>query len=334
MTFIIGEAGSNHNGSFKQALRLIDVAVEAKCDAVKFQTFSASTLFSRYSPDYANYKDIVGIIRENEIPREWQKDLKQYCDERNIEFMSTPFDEQAVDELVNLGVKRLKIAGFEATDPRFIRIVAKTKLPLIISLGIGCNVNLAKSIVQNIRQVDGSEDITFLHCNNAYPTPICDINLGTLNDLKHDFDGWLRKPKVGLSDHTKGILIPPVAVGMGAVCIEKHYTISNWLPGPDHHFAIQPDELKQMVENIRLVELASFAKDKQYTESEKAFKIGSRSVIAKREMKAGEVLTEDNVTTKRPCTEGAIPAANYYQVLGKPLRQDVREDEILLWDMI
>lgn len=334
MTFIIGEAGSNHNGDFAKALSLIDTAKAAGCDAVKFQTFSANTLFSRYTPDYANYTNIYGIIKDNELPRHWQKGLKDYCDDVGIEFMSTPFDERAVDELVELGVKRLKVAGFESTDPRFLKYVAKTGLPLIISLGINTNINFIDDILDEL-----PDDITFLHCNNAYPTPYEDINLGSIKalvDLRDKYDDFpaYKQFKVGLSDHTTGILIPPVAVGMGATCIEKHFTLDKTLPGPDHHFAINPIELAEMVRNIRIVERAGGIKSTLYTKSEESFKIGTRSVIAKTDLVKGTILTEDNITTKRPCTEHAIPAASYYEVLGKILNTDVREDEILLWNMI
>ena len=140
-TFVIAEAGANHDRNFNQALKLIDAASDAGASAVKFQTYSSETLYSKHTPDFAGYKNIPKLIKDIELPREWQKDLKQYCDEQNIEFMSTPFDEQAVDELVGLGVKRLKIAGFESTDWRFVDMVASTGLPLIISIGIGFELN-------------------------------------------------------------------------------------------------------------------------------------------------------------------------------------------------
>lgn len=333
-TFVIAEVGSNHNGDFAKALSLIDAAKTAGCDAVKFQTFSAATLYSKYTPDFANYKNVYKLLEDNEMPRHWQKELKKYCDEQNIEFMSTPFDERAVDELVELGVKRLKVAGFESTDPRFLKYVAKTGLPLIISLGINTNINFIDDILDEL-----PDDITFLHCNNAYPTPYEDINLGSikalmnLRDIYDDFHAY-KQFKVGLSDHTPGILIPPVAVGMGATCIEKHFTLDKKLPGPDHHFAIDPSELFEMVRNIRIVERAGGIKSTLYTKSEEDFKIGTRSVIAKTDLVKGTILTKDNVTTKRPFTDGSIPAASYYEVLGKVLKVDVKEDEMLLWDMI
>jgi sialic acid synthase SpsE len=165
-TFVIAEAGANHNKNFKQALSLIDVAIKSGADACKFQTYSADTLYSKNTPDFAGYKNISNLIKEIELPREWQKDLKTYCDENGIEFMSTPFDENAVDELVNLGVKRLKIAGFESTDFRFVDMVASTGLPLIISLGIGFDLDKHLNSILNI-QSKYNNNLTLLHCNNA-----------------------------------------------------------------------------------------------------------------------------------------------------------------------
>ena len=146
-TFIIAEAGANHNRDFNQALKLIDVAKESGANAVKFQTYSSETLYSKNTPDFAGYKDINQLIKDIELPREWQKDLKQYCDDSGIEFMSTPFDEKAVDELYSLGVKRLKIAGFEATDPRIVKNAAATQLPLIITAGIGVDLATIQKII-------------------------------------------------------------------------------------------------------------------------------------------------------------------------------------------
>ena len=149
--FVIAEAGANHNRNFKQAISLIDVAKSAGADAVKFQTYTSETLYSRNTPDFAGYKDISKLIKDIELPREWQKHLKFYCDEVGIEFMSTPFDERAVDELVALGVKRLKISGFESTDPRFVRMVASAGLPIIVSAGIGNNILSINNIISWIK---------------------------------------------------------------------------------------------------------------------------------------------------------------------------------------
>jgi N-acetylneuraminate synthase/N,N'-diacetyllegionaminate synthase len=248
-TFVIAEAGANHNRNFNQALKLIDVAVEARAHACKFQTYSSETLYAKNVPDFAGYKNINQLIKDIELPREWQKDLKQYCDEKGIEFMSTPFDEKAVDELVALGVKRLKIAGFESTDFRFVEMVASSKLPLVISLGIGFKMNWLGKIFE-IADKYGN-DLTLMHCNNAYPTPMEDTGLGVVKALSLDSGRY----KTGFSDHTISTLTPALAVVAGATVIEKHFTLSRHLPGPDHPFALEPNELKEMVENIKQAEL-------------------------------------------------------------------------------
>jgi len=177
--FIIAEAGANHNRNIKQAFSLIDVAKKSGANAVKFQTYSSETLYSKNSPDFAGYKNINKLIKDIELPRSWQKQLKQYCDDVGIEFMSTPFDEAAVAELVTLGVKRLKIAGFESTDPRFVKMVASAGLPIIVSAGIGNNLESIQNIIDWVGSEQKNPDITILHCNNAYPTPDNDINLNS-----------------------------------------------------------------------------------------------------------------------------------------------------------
>jgi sialic acid synthase SpsE len=344
-TFIVAEAGANHNRDLAMAMKLIDVAVDSKVDAIKFQTYSSETLYSKYTPDFAGYKDIPKLIKDIELPRDWQKTLKSKCDDNGIEFMSTPFDERAVDELFDLGVKRFKIAGFECTDPRFVKYVASTKLPLIISLGIGTNVDTLFKIQRWILDLDevlevhlgtydfsDNPDITYLHCNNAYPTPMEDINLGQMKSMKSycEYHKWFVNTKIGLSDHTEGILIPPIAVSMGAEVIEKHYTLDRNLPGPDHSFAIEPDELKEMVRNIRLAESILSVKSDEYTDSEREFSMGRRSVVVKYDVKKGDVITKDNVTTKRPLLVDSIPAEDYYNVLGKCFTRNLSDDMILM----
>lgn len=318
-TFVIAEAGANHNKNFNQALKLIDVAKEAGASAVKFQTYSADTLYSKNTPDFAGYKNINQLIDNIALPREWQYDLKQYADEVGIEFMSTPFDEKAVNELYNLGVKRFKIAGFEATDLRFIRLVASTRKPLIISAGIGCSIEFIDRIL-SICYDEKNYDVTFLHANNAYPTPQTDANLNTMVRIAEIYN----RP-VGLSDHTLSTLTPALAVALGASVIEKHYTLSKLLPGPDHPFALEPNQLKEMVDNIILAE-QSLGEKNGYTESEKGFINAQRAVVSKVALKAGDTLTPANVTTKRPFLEGNVPASDFYNTLNKTINKDIPED--------
>ena len=321
-TFVIAEAGANHNRDFNQALKLIDVAKESGANAVKFQTYSSETLYSKNTPDFAGYKNINQLIKDIELPREWQKDLKQYCDEVGIEFMSTPFDEQAVDELVGLGVKRLKIAGFESTDFRFVDMVASTGLPLIISLGIGFKEEYLDMI--NAITRDYNNDVTLLHCNNAYPTPIEDINLNTIPYL-------LKKTncKIGLSDHPMSTLTPALAVAAGATTIEKHFTLDKNLPGPDHAFALEPDQLKEMIDEIILTEIMMGNVKGEYSKSELNFTKARRSIISKTNIKKGDILTIDNITTKRPYLEGNVAASEWFNILGQRALKDYKPNDFI-----
>tara|TARA_B100001093_G_scaffold277982_1_gene265687 strand:- start:4104 stop:5084 length:981 start_codon:yes stop_codon:yes gene_type:complete len=324
-TFVIAEAGANHNKNFNQALKLIDVAKESGASAVKFQTYSSETLYSKNTPDFAGYKNINQLIKDIELPREWQKDLKQYCDEINIEFMSTPFDEQAVDELVNLGVKRLKISGFESTDWRFVDMVASTGLPLIISIGIGFEFNKMGYILDIVENY--GNDLTLLHCNNAYPTPIEDINLNNIKALQ----GFKNVKAVGLSDHTTSILTPALAVAIGATTIEKHFTLYKNSPGPDHAFALEPDELKSMVDNIKIAEIMVGSNKDKYSKSELDFTKARRSIVAKSNIKIGDLLTTDNITTKRPYIKNNVPASEWFNILGKKSTKNYKFDEFIKW---
>ena len=320
-TFIIAEAGSNHNKDFDQALKLIDVAKWAGADAVKFQTFFSETVYSKNTPDFAGYKNINKLIKDIELPREWQKDLKQYCDEIDIEFMSTPFDEQAVDELVNLGVKRLKISGFEATDPRFVEMVASTKLPIIMSVGIGFKWNywgLYKNIFKKY-----NNDVTLLHCNNAYPTPPEDTFLDTIKTISLN-TGY----KTGFSDHSMSPYTPSLAVAVGATVIEKHFTLNRDLKGPDHSFSLEPNELKIMVEQIRYAKKCKGHKT-DFSSSEENFKTAMRSVVAKDFIKRGDLFTKDNLTTKRPFIQGNIAALKWNNILGKTADKDYNIDDFI-----
>jgi N,N'-diacetyllegionaminate synthase len=328
-TFIIAEAGANHDRKFEQALSLIDAAVNAKANAVKFQTYSSNTLYSKNTPDFAGYSNISKLIEQLELPREWQPDLKEYCDEKGIEFMSTPFDEKAVQELVDLGVKRLKIAGFESTDPRFVSMVLSAGLPTIISLGIGSSHSGIYRILE-MAELYGVKDITFLHCNNAYPTPLEDVNLDTIKGMAMD-----SRYKTGFSDHTTSVFTPALAVTAGATVIEKHYTLSRYLQGPDHAFALEPKELAEMVAYIRFAEKCKGHKNEPIlSSSERKFGKAMRSVVAKTSLKAGEVLTEDNITTKRPYLQGSVSAARYFDILGEKVNLDIEEDSIIFIENI
>lgn len=317
-TFVIAEAGSNHNGIYEQAISLIDVAKESGATAVKFQTAKSDMLYAKNTPMIAGVEDVRGLIKKIEIPRHWQPELKKYCDKIGIEFMSTPFDEQAVQQLVDIGVKRIKIAGFESSDFRFVDMVSSTKLPLIVSIGIGFPMSRIKELTNIF--VKNNNEVTFLHANNAYPTPMSDINLKRMIQIR-EITGNIN---CGLSDHTISTLTPALAVSMGAVAIEKHFTLSRKLSGPDHGFALEPNELKEMIVNIKEAEKAiSFVSD-DLTPSEKMFIKAKRSMVAIVDLKPGDIITTENTTTMRPLLEDSIPAEDYYKYLGRVITKDIQ----------
>lgn len=326
-TFIIAEFGANHNRDYKLALKGIDAAVNAGADAVKFQTYSSDTLYASNTPDFAGYKNINQLIKNIELPREWQADLKSYCDDKGIEFMSTPFDEKAVEELLDLGVKRMKIAGFEATDPRFVNMVAETKLPIIMSAGIGFWDSSWGRMVDIFSK--NNNHLTLLHCNNAYPTPMEDVHLYSMKSL----EGLKCVHSIGFSDHTMSTLTPALAVAQGATVIEKHFTLDRTMEGPDHPFALEPNELKEMVSLIREAEKVKGHKP-PYSDSEKNFTNARRSVVTKIDLKAGEVLAEEHITTKRPLLENSVSAEYFYDIIGYPITEDTKADTPIKIDSI
>lgn len=325
-TFLIADIGANHNGNFQTALDLIDIIAATGVDAAKFQTYSAKTLYAPNTPDFGGYKDINRLIEKVELPRWWQKDLKKACDDRGVEFISTPFDEAAIEELVELGVKRLKIAAFESSDPRFVQMCAKTQLPLIISLGITPPGVMNRDRLHWVHRENKSPDLTFLHCSSAYPTPDEDINLRTITYLQSVFN---KRAKVGLSDHTMNVLTPALAVMLGATTCEFHITMSRHMEGPDHPFAREPMEVAEIVRNVRLAEKCIGTIADKITPSESSNKMAMRSVVANKPIKAGDLLTPYNTTTMRPFPDGAIPAYKYFDVLQIRLRCDVPEGGII-----
>ena len=306
-TLVIAEFGANHNRDWDTAIKGIDAAVEAKADIVKFQTYTAEGLFAKQDRDINGISDIHSMFKDIELPREWQKDLKAYCDDKGIEFMSTPFDEEAVQQLVDLGVKRLKISGFESSDPRFVEMVCSTGLPIIMSVGIGFPINYMGKFIDIFERYNNH--VTLLHCVNAYPTPMNEINLNGITALSN-FKGI---DAVGLSDHTQSVLTPALAVAKGATVIEKHFTLDRNMKGPDHSFAMEPHELKEMVRLIRQAE--ETIQGSGNTESK--FIHGKRSVVAACDIKVGEYLNKSNTTTKRPCYEDSVPAIDYNEVMGE-----------------
>ncbi len=327
-TFIIAEAGVNHNGSLEIAKRLIDCAVDAGVDCVKFQTFIPKNLVSKFA-EKAQYQKVNTNNEENQLAMLEKLTLKlddyielnDYCQKKDILFLSTPFDLDSIDFLVELGMETWKIPSGEITNLPYLVKVAKLNKPVILSTGM-CTLDDIENAL-NILKENGVKDITVLHCTTEYPTPFSDVNLKAMETIKNKFN-----VKVGYSDHTKGIEIPIAAVALGATVIEKHFTLDKNMDGPDHKASLEPHELKAMVDAIRNIEVALGTGIKEPAQSEiKNMNIARKSIIAKCDIKAGEVFTEDNLTVKRP-GDGISPM-KWYDVLGKVAIRDFVEDELI-----
>ena len=326
--FIIAEAGSNHNGSLEQAKKLIDVAVAAKADAVKFQIYKAESLYSKHTPEFSYLKgqNVYELIKSIETPREWIKELAGYCEARNITFLATPFDFEAIDLLAKY-VPAFKIASFEIVDLELLQYAARKGKPMIISTGMAnlCEIEEAISSIKSV----GNNDIILLHCNSLYPTSVEAVNLKAMETMRTAF-----KVPIGFSDHTLGIHIPVAAVAMGACVIEKHFTLDRTLPGPDHSFALEPDELKEMVRGIREVEKAkgSGIKEKSALESDEMYVKARRSIHAKVNIPKETKITEDMLIVKRPGY--GIKPKFIDMVMGRVAKKDIKEDEWITWDAV
>jgi len=327
-TLIIAEAGVNHNGDFDLAKKLIDKAVEGGADIVKFQTCKAENVISRYA-DKAEYQKVttgeadsqLEMVRKLMLTYEEYGQLKKYCDEKGIEFLSTAFDLPSVDYLHSIGMKRWKIPSGEITNLPLLIKIAKLHEPIIMSTGMS-ELSEVADAVKALKE-NGAEDITLLHCTTEYPAPYEDVNLKAMETMKEAFG-----LPVGYSDHTKGLEIPVAAVAMGACVIEKHFTLDRNMEGPDHKASIEPDELKSMVDQIRHVESAIGNGEKKVSASEAKNKdIARKSIIAKTAIAKGDVFSEDNVTTKRPGS--GINPMRWFELLGKTAKHDYQEDYLI-----
>ena len=325
---IIAEAGVNHNGNYELAKQLVVKAKEAGVDYVKFQTAKPELVISQFA-EMADYQKTNTGTQESQLEMckkihltfDDYKPLKAYCEEVGVKFMSTPFDMPSIDLLAEIGMDYMKRPSGEITNLPYLRKIAKLGMPVILSTGMSRIGEVENAL--NIL-IDGGmkrEDIILLHCNTEYPTPYEDVNLKAMLTLRDTFG-----VRVGYSDHTKGIEVPIAAVAMGAEVIEKHFTLDHNLPGPDHVASLEPDELKSMVIAIRNIEKAIGSGLKVVSNSEeKNIKIARKSIIAARDIKAGEVFTEDNLTVKRP-GDGVSPML-WDSVIGTKAIRDFVYDE-------
>ena len=325
--YIIAEAGVNHNGSFDLACRLVDAAKAAGADCIKFQTFRAQNLVSRNAGKADYQKDTTGdgsqadMLSKLELSYDAFSRLKQYCEEVGITFLSTPFDLESVAFLDELGVPFWKIPSGEVTNLPYLEALAKTGRPVVMSTGM-CEMGEIEAALRVLRE-HGTSDIRLLHCNTEYPTPFADVNLRAMETMRRAFG-----VEVGYSDHTKGIEVPIAAVALGATIIEKHFTLNRNMEGPDHKASLEPDELAAMVSAIRNIEQALGSGEKTASPSErKNIAVARKSIVAKRAIKAGERLTEDDLTVKRPGS--GISPMRWRDVLGTAAIRDFEEDEMI-----
>jgi N,N'-diacetyllegionaminate synthase len=326
--FIIAEAGVNHNGDIELAKKMIDVAVAARADAVKFQTFVAENVVSKFArkaeyqiKNTGNDCSMLQMIRGFALTFADFRELQAYCRGRGIMFLSTAFDLDSVRFLHELDVPMMKIPSGEITNLPYLIAVANTRRPVIMSTGMSDLGEIEAAV--NVLKENGAGDIKLLHCNTEYPTPYEDVNLLAMQTLREKFGC-----EVGYSDHTPGIEVAVAAVAMGASVIEKHFTLDKGMEGPDHVASLEPDELKAMVLAIRNVEKAFGVPEKKVSESERRnIEIARKSIVAKKSIKKGDIFSEENITTKRPGS--GISPMKWFEVLGKTAVRDFGEDETI-----
>ena len=353
-TYIIAEAGVNHNGDISLAKELILAAADAGADAVKFQTFKAEKLASKKAPkaDYQNKttdseESQLDMLRKLELPLDAYTELMALCEEKGIEFLSTPFVEDSLKFLVNeCQLKLMKIPSGEITNAPFLLAVARTKLPIIISTGMSTLGDIENALmVLSFGYLESGEPLNkeaflkaylkanengilhdkvkLLHCTTEYPAPFSEVNLSAMDTMRQAFG-----LEVGYSDHTEGIVIPMAAVARGAKIIEKHFTLDKSMPGPDHKASLDPDELKAMVTGIRQIEKAIGKGIKVPADSELSnISIVRKSLVASKPIQKGEIISKDNIAIKRP-GNGKSPMS-YWETPGKSVDKNYLEDEVI-----
>lgn len=329
---IIAEAGVNHNGSIDLAKQLVDKAVEAGVDIIKFQTFKSEKLVSKAAKQAEYQQRNIGkkdegqlaMLKKLELSQQDHEELIAYCNEKGIRFFSTAFDMDSIDYLHSLNLGLWKIPSGEITNFPYLRKIATFGEPIILSTGMSELNEIEEAIQVLIKYGVTKEDITVLHCTTEYPTPFTDVNLKAMLQIGDKFG-----VKIGYSDHTKGIEVPIAAVALGATVIEKHFTLDKTMEGPDHKASLEPDELKAMVTSIRNIENALGSGHKHVSDSErKNIEIVRKSIVAACPIKQGEMLTEENLTVKRP--GNGISPMRWNEVIGTIALKDFEEEEVIV----
>jgi N,N'-diacetyllegionaminate synthase len=332
-SYLIAEAGANHDRDLDVARRLIDVAADAGVDAVKFQTYTGRNLYSTRTPRF-EYLGELGeepaheLLERIALPRDWQPLLADHCRARGVAFFSTPFDREAVDELDELDVPGYKVASFEIVDLPFLEYIGSKHRPVIVSTGMADLEEIGEAL--GALRDGGATETALLQCASLYPAPPAVMNLRAMDTMRERFG-----VPVGLSDHTLGTHIAVAAVARGAAIIEKHFTLDRSRTGPDHPFAIEPHELRELVQRVRDTEAALGDGEKAGPSTEESVEMytkARRSVVAAVAIPAGTAITHEMLTTKRPGF--GIKPKHLPEVVGRVARVDIPEDEILTWDMV
>jgi len=330
--FIIAEAGVNHNGELALAKQLVEAAANAGADAVKFQTFRAENLVAASAPKAAYQKKTTGtdetqleMLKKLELSAADFIALQAHCAAHDILFMSTPFDLKSIDFLADLGLEIFKIPSGELTNLPYLRKLGGLRKDLILSTGMADLAEVQAAVAALLQAGTQQERLAVLHCNTEYPTPYEDVNLRVMETMRATLH-----LRVGYSDHTLGIEVPIAAVALGAEIIEKHLTLDKKMPGPDHQASLEPEELRRMVQSIRNIEIALGQREKKPTPSELRNRyIARKSIVAAQAIRKGEILSDLNLTVKRPGT--GISPMRWDQVIGKPAPQSFAKDELIFF---
>jgi len=331
--YVIAEVSANHNQDFGQAAQLVRTAKDVGADAVKLQTYTADTMTIRCDrPEFCigggtlwDGRELYDLYEEAYTPWEWQPKLKQLADEIGIDLFSTPFDQTAVEFLEQMDVPAYKVASFELVDLPLIETIARTGKPMIMSTGMATLGEIEEAVATTQRA--GADQIALLKCTSAYPAPADEMNLSTIPHLAEAFD-----VPVGLSDHTLGIAVPAAAVALGACIIEKHFTLSREVPGPDSAFSLEPAELKAMIDAIRTAEKAVGKVHYGITDHEKSSRTFRRSLFVVEDVQAGDPFTSENVRSIRPAN--GLPPKYIAKILGRLTTKDIEAGTPLDWESV
>jgi N,N'-diacetyllegionaminate synthase len=330
--YVVAEAGANHNGDFAIARELIDVAASAGADAVKFQVYSGATLYSRKTPRFSYLQGLTDkstqeLLEEVALPRAWLSRLAEHCATREIAFFATPFDADAVRELAAVGVPAFKIASFELGDLELIAQAAEHGRPLILSCGMASYGEIEDALTAASQ--GGAREVALLRCASVYPAPASIMNLRAMATMRAAFG-----VPVGLSDHTEGIAVATGAGALDMELLEKHFTLDRSMRGPDHPFAIEPDELTALVRNLRDVEaaLGDGRLGGPSEEESEMYALARRSVIAACDIPVGTTIRREHLTVKRPGY--GVPPKHLDLLVGRTTRVDVEQDDVITWEMV